>query len=112
KRRHAIELSFALGGKHFSFPNVPLGALHGGTRLAQTGLERLLIDLRQYLSRYDLRVEVCEESRDLAGNLTADLHRDDRIDRACRGHDRGDRSLVNNGGLVLDGRSTGAAPVP
>src|SRR5271166_3015340 len=63
-------------------------------------LEQLGIDQRDQLAFCDLRIEISVKSFDVARHLTADLHVDNRVERACSRDARLYRSAFQRYGLV------------
>ena len=74
---------------------------HVSLTLFDLRLKRSGIELREQLSFFYVAVEIGEESRDHAGNLTADLHGRDGRESAGRGDGHGDIAAINLLCLIL-----------
>jgi hypothetical protein len=99
--------------------SAPLGrlrVLERGARISQitfglrdSCLEDRRVDLRYHLALLHRRIEVHEKLLNVAGNLTANLHIDDRVERAGRGHRLRDCATHDSHGLVFT-RAAATAP--
>ena len=94
-----------LGACALALRQLPLARRHVGACACSTAAcEQLRIDLGDHLPLLHRRVEVDDDLRDAARHLRADLHRDQRRQRAGRGDPRGDAAARDLGGLVLTAR--------
>ena len=85
-----------------------VGDIAFGLRHAR--LENRRIDLCHYLSRLHRRIKIDKKLLDVSGNLAADLHVHDRVERAGGGDRLCDRAACDGGGLVFSRAVSTAAP--
>ena len=85
---HAADLGLLRGEPGARHRDRAVRGVEVGARLVDAQLEGLRVDARDDLVLLHLRVEVGVDLLHLAGDLRADLHGGDRVQRAARRHHR------------------------